>query len=48
MVIVKIESEMMAQQLIPAGGIFEQTLLKVAREVRPKLKRGTPHQMFKT
>jgi len=48
MVIVKIESEMMAQQLISTDGILEQTLLKVARELRPKLKRGPPHQMFKT
>jgi hypothetical protein len=48
MVIVQIDSEVMTQCLIPSHGIFEQALLEVAREVRPKLKRRPAHQMFKT
>ena len=48
MMVVQIDSEVMAQRFIPARGIFEQALLKVAGKVRPKLERGPAHQMFKS
>jgi len=48
MMVVQIDSEVMAQRFIPARGIFEQALLKVTGKVRPKLERGPTHQMFKT
>jgi hypothetical protein len=48
MMIVKIDSEMMAQHFIRTDSIFEHPFLKVAGKVRPKLERGPAHQMFKS
>ena len=46
MVIVKVRSQMVSSNNVPAYSRFEKALLHVAREVRPQSKRGLAQKAF--